>query len=227
MALHFTTTGAAAKSHGIKVLVHGRAGAGKTTLASTAPDPIILSAEAGLLSLADTEIPTILITTFTELEEAYNFIVQSEHAKQFKTICLDSITEIAEQCLAAEKLKTRDPRRAYGEMQDEVLKWVKKFRDMKGRHVYFSCKQESVKDEMSGVTLYGPRMPGRQVGPQLPYLFDEVFSLEVGNTPEGKTFRYIRTKTSMQYEAKDRSGKLDEFEEPNLAKLFDKMLGAA
>jgi hypothetical protein len=225
VTLQFSNTREAATLHGIKVLVHGRAGVGKTTLCATAPSPLILSAEAGLLSLAHVDIPAIIIRSFIELNEAYRFIAESEHAKDFQTICLDSITEIAEQCLTAEKAKTRDPRKAYGEMQDEVTKWIKAFRDLQGKHVYFSAKQDAMKDEITGVTLYGPRMPGRQLGPLLPYMFDEVMSLEMGRTAEGVEYRYLRTKTSIQYEAKDRSGRLDEYEEPHLGKIFAKILG--
>ena len=223
--MRFSTTKDEARQHGIKALVHARGGMGKTTLCKTAPDPIIISAEAGLLALGDVEIPTIVIETFADVDEAYRFVAYSEHAKHFQTVCLDSITEIAEQCLSAEKGKSKDPRKAYGEMQDEVLKRIKWFRDLVGKHVYLSCKQESVKDEVSGVTLYGPRMPGRQVGPQLPYLFDEVFSLEIGRTADNVDFRYLRTRTGLQYEAKDRSGKLDEFEPPDLGHIFNKILG--
>jgi hypothetical protein len=224
MALQFSTTREQAQLHGIKVLVHARAGIGKTTLCATAPEPIILSAEAGLLSLAAFDIPVIVIRSFIELQEAYDFITKNPHAARFKTVCLDSITEIGEQCLTAEKAKTKDPRKAYGEMQDIVIDWVRKFRDIQGKHVYISAKQDMVKDDVTGISLYGPKAPGRQVGPALPYLFDEVFSLEVGQTPEGVKYRYLRTAPSVQFEAKDRSNALDEIEEPHLGKIFAKIL---
>ena len=51
MAINLKTT-ATIESSGVKVLVYGQAGSGKTTLIRTAPAPLILSAEAGLLSLA-------------------------------------------------------------------------------------------------------------------------------------------------------------------------------
>lgn len=225
MALKWTTTDRASASHGIKALVHGRAGAGKTTLIQTAPNPLILSAEAGLLSLKGVSIPAIQITSIEELDEAYQFCAYSAEAKQFWTICLDSISEIAEVCLSAEKAKNKDPRKAYGEMQEKILARVKWFRDLPGKHVYFSCKQGLIKDDVTGITVYGPDMPGRQLGPALPYLFDEIFSLEVA-THEGQPFRYLRTRLNMQYEAKDRSGALDEFEQPNLSAIFDKILAA-
>jgi hypothetical protein len=227
MALQFTTTRDASRLHGVKVLVHGRAGSGKTRLCATAPAPLILSAEAGLLSLQDENIPVITITTIAELDEAYQFCAYSEHAKQFQTICLDSISEIAEVCLTNEKKLSKDPRKAYGEMQDKMIDRVRWFRDLPGKHVYFSAKQGSVKDEMTGVTLYGPSAPGQKVGPALPYLFDEVFSLETAKSQDGKTYNYLRTGRDLQFEAKDRSGRLDPFEPPNLTTIFEKILGKA
>jgi anion-transporting ArsA/GET3 family ATPase len=47
--LKFTTTDAAGQLHGIKILIYGRSGVGKTTLAGTTPDVLMLSAEAGVL----------------------------------------------------------------------------------------------------------------------------------------------------------------------------------
>jgi hypothetical protein len=225
MALNFSSTKEQSALHGVKTLVHGKAGYGKTTLCATAPEPIILSAESGLLSLREHDIPVIVIKNFNEFDEAYTFLTTSDHAKHFKTVCIDSLSEIGEICLSAEKVTAgKDPRRAYGEYQDKMLKMIRKYRDMPDKHVYFSAKQGSVKDEITGVTTYGPDMPGRTVGPQLPYFFDIVMSLEVGKTPEGVEFRYLRTKANLTHEAKDRSGALDEFEEPNLAKVFEKIL---
>ena len=59
MALNFTTTDRAAQLNGVKVLVYGQAGAGKTVLASTAPAPFLISAEGGELSLRNVQIPMV------------------------------------------------------------------------------------------------------------------------------------------------------------------------
>lgn len=227
MPLKFTTTREAAQLHGIKMCVHGRAGAGKTTLVKTLPNPILISAESGVLSLADVDIPTIVVSSFSDMHEAYRFLTESEDAKHFDSVALDSISEIGEVCLSFEKGQTRDGRRAYGEMNDKMTGLIKSFRDLPERHVYFSAKQGSNVDDITNVTRYGPNMPGRSLTQDLPYLFDEVFSLEMGNTQEGEEYRYLRTKTDLQYEAKDRSGVLDQFEEPHLGKIINKILNAA
>jgi hypothetical protein len=222
--MKFTTTDQAAQLHGVKTLVHGRAGAGKTTLCATAPQPVIISAEAGLLALRGHKIPVIEVTSMADLYEAYNWARSSQEAKQFYTVCLDSISEIGEVVLTTEKAASKDPRRAYGEMADKMSQLIRGFRDLPEKHVYFSAKQTANKDEISGVTRYGPDMPGRQIGPSLPYFFDLVMVLDVGKDAEGKEFRYLRTRTDLQFEAKDRSGALDEYEAPHLGHVFNKIL---
>lgn len=222
--LKFTTTDAAGQLHGIKILIYGRSGVGKTTLAGTTPDVLILSAEAGVLSLRDKSIPMIQITTVAELSEAYNWITTNPQAKGFKTIFLDSITEIAEQVLSNAKLQVKDPRQAYGELIEKMNMLVRSFRDLPGKNVVMLAKQESHQDEVSKMTMFGPAMPGSKVSQQLPYLFDEVFRLGVGKTPDGTEYRFLQTQPDLQYEAKDRSGVLDAIEPPNLTHIFNKIL---
>ena len=222
--LKFTTTDAAGQLHGIKLLIYGRSGVGKTTLAGTTPDVLMLSAEAGVLSLRDKSIPMIQITTVAELSEAYHWITTNPQAKSFKTIFLDSITEIAEQVLSNAKLQVKDPRQAYGELIEKMNMLVRSFRDLPGKNVVMLAKQESHLDEVSKMTMFGPAMPGSKVSQQLPYLFDEVFRLGVGKTPDGTEYRFLQTQPDLQYEAKDRSGVLDAIEPPNLSHIFNKIL---
>jgi phage nucleotide-binding protein len=230
MAIQFTTTQEAGKSHGVKVLVYGRAGAGKTRLIETCPRPIIFSAESGLLSLAHTSIPVATIRNIKDLADAYEWAVMSPDAKNFDTICLDSISEIAEALLSAERKKSKDPRQAYGEMQDQIATQIRMFRDLPGKHVYFSAKLEQRNSEStgSGAAQCGPAMPGSKTSQGMAYYFDEVFMLGIGNVPgttPPQTYRYLQTQPDFMNEAKDRSGKLDPVEEANLGKIFQKITG--
>lgn len=225
MAVHITTTQQAAQFHGIKCLVYGKSGAGKTKLASTAPAPIILSAESGILSLREFQIPMIQIKTVADLTEVHQWALNSAEAKQFATIYIDSISEIGEVVLANAKAQVKDPRQAYGELIEKMMMTIKAFRDLPGKNVVMAAKQEPIKDEMTGIVQYGPSMPGSKLGPQLPYLFDEVFRLGVGKTPQGVEYRFLQTGPDLQYDAKDRSGSLDPVERPDLSFVFSKILG--
>lgn len=223
MSIKLTTSKQAAIDNGIKALVYGGAGAGKTCLCATAPAPVIISAEAGLLSLRGHDLPVIEVHSIADLQEAYRFISGADEAKSFQWVCLDSLSEIAEVVLADEKARTKDPRKAYGELSDQMMALVRAFRDLPGRNVYMSAKMERTKDEVTGAMLYAPSMPGQRVGQALPYLFDEVFVLRVERDPEGKPSRWLQTQSDLQYIAKDRSGALAMFESPDLTSIATKI----
>lgn len=225
MAIKLTSTKQAAQVNGIKVLVYGGAGAGKTSLCATTDEPtVIISAESGLLSLRNTDIPVIEVKSIADVHEAYAFITQSEEAKDFRWVCLDSISEIAEVVLNTEKKATKDPRQAYGALSEQMQDLLRAFRDIPGRNVYMSAKMERVKDEQTGAMLYGPSMPGSKLGQGIPYLFDEVFVLRAEKGDDGTVYRTLQTGRDFQFEAKDRSGCLSFYEEASLSAIAKKIL---
>jgi phage nucleotide-binding protein len=223
MAISVKTTGSLA-ANGVKVLVYGQAGAGKTSLIKTLPSPIVLSAEGGLLSIKDADLPYIEISDMETLREAYTWLTQSDEAKGFESVALDSISEIAEVVLNAEKKATKDPRQAYGAMQEQMADIIRAFRDLPGRNVYMSAKLEKTQDEM-GRVLYAPSMPGNKTGQALPYFFDEVLALRVEKDSEGVTQRALMCDSDGLWLAKDRSGKLEAWEAPDLGAIIAKIQG--
>jgi hypothetical protein len=213
-----------ATAQAVKLLVYGQAGAGKTSLIPTLPKPVILSAEGGLLSIADTNLPFIEITSMDELREAYKWLASSAESHEFESVALDSISEIAEVVLNAEKKINKDPRAAYGAMQEQMADIIRGFRDLPGKHVYMSAKLEKTQDEM-GRVLYAPSMPGNKTGQSLPYFFDEVLALRVEKDAEGYTRRALMTDGDGLWLAKDRSGKLEVWEDADLGEIIKKIGG--
>jgi len=213
-----------ATAQAVKLLVYGQAGAGKTSLIPTLPKPVILSAEGGLLSIADTNLPFIEITSMDDLREAYKWLNSSAEAAEFESVALDSISEIAEVVLNAEKKINKDPRAAYGAMQEQMADIIRGFRDLPGKHVYMSAKLEKTQDEM-GRVLYAPSMPGNKTGQSLPYFFDEVLALRVEKDAEGNTRRALMTDGDGLWLAKDRSGKLEVWEDADLGEIIKKIGG--
>lgn len=126
--------------NGVKVLVYGNAGAGKTYLCSTLPNVLIVNAESGLLTLRNHNLPYVTVKSMQELADVYRYITESDEAKQFDTIALDSISEIAEVCLAEYKETEKDTRQAYMKMQNDITKIIRLFRDLNNKNVYFSAK---------------------------------------------------------------------------------------
>ena len=223
MAINVKTTGSLS-ANGVKVLCYGAAGAGKTSLIKTLPNPIVLSAEGGLLSIQDADLPYIEITDMATLQEAYKWLTESADAKGFQSVALDSISEIAEVVLNAEKKATKDPRQAYGAMQEQMADIIRAFRDISGKNVYMSAKLEKTQDEQ-GRILYGPSMPGNKTGQALPYFFDEVLALRVEKDAEGNAQRALMCDSDGLWLAKDRSGKLAAWEAPDLGAIIAKIGG--
>lgn len=236
MALQFTTSDQQT-ANGIKMLVYGDAGMGKTVLCATLPDVVMLSAESGALSLSKGNleriygnlpkvcpVPMILIRNVDDLIEAHRFLSSSAEARNFQSIALDSISEIAEVVLNNAKRQVKDPRQAYGELIEKMETTIRSFRDLPGKHVYMTSKMEPSKDVLTGVIKYGPSMPGAKLGPNLPYFFDFVFRLGVNKDAQGNSYRFLQTAPDIQFVAKDRSGKLDAIEYPHLGNVINKAL---
>jgi hypothetical protein len=241
MALQFTTASQASVAGGVKSMVYGGAGMGKTVLNATLPYPILISAESGALSLQQKNLerlfgvgqpsitynmPMIEVKTVEDLTDAYNWCARSNEARQFQSVGMDSISEIGEVVLNNAKRQVKDPRQAYGELIEKMETLIRLFRDLPGKHVLISAKMEPTKDELTGVVRYGPSMPGAKLAQKLPYFFDEVFRLGVNKSPQGEAFRFLQTQPDLQFEAKDRSGALAPMEYPHLGAIFAKILGS-
>lgn len=216
-------------TNGVKLCIYGQAGAGKTSLVRGLPRPIILSAEGGLLSVSDAEFPYIEIGSMLALRDAYEWLAESEEARQFQSVMIDSISEIAEVCLGDEKRDAKDPRMAYGAMQESITLMVRTFRDLPGRHVLMTAKVEHAKDDLGSV-MYAPSMPGNKLGQALPYFFDEVLALRLERDAEGVMQRVLQTQPDGFWQAKDRSGKLEPWENASnptetMARIIAKISG--
>jgi len=240
MAINWSTTSQVNLRAGVKVLAYSESGMGKTTLCATAPRPLIISAESGLLSLRKQnleklygvgnneityDIPVIAVTNVTDVNDALQWILFAKEASYFDTICMDSASEIAEVILNNAKRQVKDPRQAYGELIEKMETTIRAFRDIPEKHVYISAKSEWAKDEMTGVVKNGPSMPGSKLGQKLPYFFDEVLALRVEKDQEGIAQRALMCDSDGIWQAKDRSGKLDTWEAPDLGAIIRKIGG--
>ena len=128
MAIEFKNPADAVREQGIKMLVYGAAGSGKTVLCATANEPtLIISTEAGLLSIKDApkRIQIVECNTREEVDEVLDYLSQN---KLPNWVCIDSISEIGEIVLAEEMSKTKNGIKAYGELAIITTRIIKRFR---------------------------------------------------------------------------------------------------
>lgn len=231
-------TGAADYGRFIKMLICGSPGAGKTILSSTAPDPLYLSAEGGLMSVADRNIPYVDIrdieTLFkmkTLFERPADFV---EEALGFpvKTVIIDTIDEI-QRILIRERLTTTKQDaiklQDWSYIADHMSNIVKGFRNL-NMNVIFTCHLKEVNDTDTGRTSYKPQIQGGfadQIAGQvdLALLLKSTTKSEVVDSKiERVIYRILSTTPDPQYEwIKDRSGKLPKELEVNFKDDFERI----
>jgi len=215
----------AISDNGAKFCIQGPAGVGKTPLALTLPGRgLIASAEKGLRSLKDRpsagSFGVVTINTIADLSEVV--IHMRQNHSLYDWFFVDSISEIAEVVINEEKAKSTDPRKAYGKLIDKMDPMLKDIRDLP-MDVVVIGKTEEIKEEETGRVKMQIMIPGSKVAPKIPYLFDEVFlMLEVENA-DGESTAWLQTRSDKKVRCRDRSGRLDAFEAPDLGAILKKI----
>lgn len=215
--------GSFAQNYGVKMLAYGPPGSGKTPIVNTAPSPVLLFCEPGLLSMKGSNVPAYEGRTVKAVDEFFEWVEKSSDAKKFDTIAIDSVSQMAEICLAEELIKQRDPRKAYGNMSQWVMKHMAMLYYMKYKHAYLIAKEMRVDTgETQGYKAY---FPGQDLGVKIPHLYDLIARIAptvIPGYPKKQTA--IRCRESATEHARDRSNNLNELEPPNLTDLFKKAM---
>lgn len=217
-----------AHQSGVKALVHGGPGAGKTPIIQTAPRPITLFCEPGVLSLRDWDGLAVDGSSKAQIDGFFAWLEGSAEAGQFDTVAVDSVSEMAEIYLRHYMSGTSkagnkvNGMAAYGDMAKDTMKNLFLLNKLQEKHVYLIAKQ-LLSPEDDGVKKR-PYFPGKQLNTEVPHLFDLIMELGQHNVPGHGTFHCFRTADSFSSLARDRSRKLNEYEQPDLAYIFNKCL---
>jgi hypothetical protein len=248
----------AAEAIGVKCLVVGPSGVGKTSLLRSldASKTLFLDVEAGDLSVSDVAVDAIRPQTWPELrdiacwlggpnrafpasspysEAHYEAVCAEmgppESLEKYDTLFVDSLSVASRICLAwaqtqpdaFNKQGQPDPRGAYGLLGREFVAWATQLQHTKGKNVILLAILDQVKDDFGRLT-WEIQIAGAASGRQLPGIFDQVVTMAPVDFGDGAPVRAFVTKFNNEYgfPAKDRSGRLDEIEEPDLGKLIAK-----
>ena len=176
---------------------------------------------------------------YQHLAQAYPDLVRLLAGKSI--VFVDSITDLTRQAMAwaktrpesfSEKTGKPDARGAYGLLAREVIGLLKHLQHAQGRTVIFVGILEKVTDEFNRTT-WQPQMEGGKAGRELPGIVDQVISMSLFE-PEGDGWRHdperadtrrlvCRAGNPYGLPAKDRSGRLDITEPPDLGALLAKI----
>lgn len=217
-----------AKRFGVKALGYGPPGSGKTPLLDTlkAWNPVVCVTEPGFLSMAHSSIACYPATTPAAIEEFGVWASSSHEAQQFGVKCIDSSTEMAEIFLKTAEGKTTKAgndnrgKQAYGEMAREVKKVIDKLYFTPGLHLLCIAKENAG----DGTTQKKPFFPGQDLNTYMPHRFDWVFRVGMEIPPgQNQRTRVIRSRENFEAFARERTGRLDELEPPDLLYLIQKL----
>jgi hypothetical protein len=255
-----------AERKGVKLLMLGKSGIGKTTRLKDL-DPattLFLDIEAGDLAVADWPGDTIRPASWPESRDFFVFLAGPDKSLppesafsqahfdhvvekfgdpaqlgRYQTFFLDSITQLSRQCFAwcktqpgavSDRTGKPDMRGAYGLLGQEMISALTHLQHARGKNVVFVAILDERLDDYNR-KVFVPQIEGSKTALELPGIVDEVVTLAEIKAQEadgsGSTYRAFVTHTVNPYgfPAKDRSGRLDPLEPPNLRALIAKCAG--
>jgi AAA domain len=150
----------------------------------------------------------------------------------YTTLFIDSLSEAARRCLTwalqqpesfTERGK-RDLRGTYGLVARELIGFLQRLQHMRSRNVIFVAVLEKIVDDFN-VPTWRPQIEGQRTSAVLPAIVDEVLILEFVDFGDGKPVRALvcTEPNHLGLAVKDRSGRLDQFEPPDLERLLTKL----
>ena len=126
----------------------------------------------------------------------------------------------------SEKNGKPDSRGAYGLLGQEMITALTHLQHVRDKHVIYVAILEEKTDDFNR-RYYQLQLEGSKTALELPGVLDEVVTLAILKADDGTTYRgfVTRADNTFGYPSKDRSGRLDAIEEPDLGKLIQKCLG--
>lgn len=214
--------GSFADLSGLKAIVYGPPGSGKTPVFNSAPRPLLLACEPGLLSMKGSQVPTYQAHTGDAINEFFKWWWESKEPANFDVLGIDSISQMADIFLQEALKKHKHGLQAYGDMAEKTMAILRPLFFQKQKHCYLICKQTTEKE--NGFDVRKPYFPGKNLPTEVPHLYDLILHLDVHGVPNMGQVQSFQTKRSHDIMARDRSGKLAEFEPPDFGYIVKKAM---
>lgn len=208
-----------AKIYGCKAIIYGAPGSAKTPLINTAPRPIMLACEPGMLSMKGSKVPTFQAHTADAIDEFFKWFFHSNETKSFDTLAIDSASQMADIYLQVALKTHKHGLKAYGEMAEKVMNHLRPLFYLQEKHTYVICKEMNVEQK------YRPMFPGNQLNIEVPHLYDFILHLGIKNVPGMGQLRAFQCNESYDVLARNRTGNLNDYEPPNFTALVTKAMG--
>ena len=114
----------------------------------------------------------------------------------------------------------------YGLHARSMLGWLGQLQHMRERTVVLVAVLEKHVDELN-IATWQPQIEGTKTGRELPAIVDEIVTMQWIDFGDRKPVRaFVCTNPNpFGYPAKDRSGRLEQIEPPNLGALIEKLTG--
>lgn len=213
-------------------LLAGAAGIGKTTQATTFPkeETAIISVEDGLLSIKGSGYFSFEVENYEDLVEVLEKRLKSPEYRWIKYLLIDSLSEIYDLIKRTAKLQfsQKENFARNDEIKDKVFYCIRLARSL-DMNCFFTCH---VKQEKNGVVLEDELAFDGKMPTELKKMFDTVVLMKEVVFDNAQPSRAFILSPMMSKIAKARVSPwlgitIGDYEEPNLYKLVQKLLGIA
>lgn len=211
-----------ARNYGVKCVVYGAPGTGKTPIIGTCPRPVLLATEPGLLSMRGSKVPTWLAPTTLKIDEFFRWFELSAEAKAFDTLCIDSTSQMADIALQEAKKKNAHGLKQYGDMLEYIDPIMRRMYFLENKHMYFIAKEET-----TGAGMRKPFYPGNALPIAVSHLFDVIIRVAKVPIPGVGERTAFQCNGTFDVMARNRTGNLADFEPPDFNLLVQKCMAAA
>lgn len=221
------------KTAGVKICVYGKAAVGKTPLATTVQNALILAAEDGVGTISNYNIPLIRVRDTATLKQLAAWLKVPANIQKYEWIFLDSLSNLTQIIFTeiANTVKSNDPRKFYGELQDRIVPFLETLFAL-DKNIVVTMWQG---DELTPTGMFVRHIPvtkGQAIANYCMHFFDVTLNMakhqsmqtQQDGTQVPVVTPWLQSREFNQIFARDRHGKLDNYEPADLTVIYNKLV---